>query len=93
MGSSSDALALLTFVLLYINDREQKSYYQELSNSHSAALESMVLVAGTKDFETGAHLTRTKEYMKLATLNAAIYLFVSDRAVSIKEAYDTLNKF
>ena len=35
----------------------------------------------------------TKEYMKLATLNAAIYLFVSDRATSIKEAYDTLNKF
>ena len=57
--------AILNLAVLYLNDKEQKNYYQELSNSHSAALESMVLVAGTKDFETGAHLTRTKEYMKL----------------------------
>jgi adenylate cyclase len=57
--------ALLNLIILYINDLEQKSYFKELSDSHSAALDSMVLVAGTKDFETGAHLTRTKEYMKL----------------------------
>jgi adenylate cyclase len=56
---------LLSFVVLYLNDREKKRYYRELSSSHSAALASMVLVAGTKDFETGAHLNRTKEYMKL----------------------------
>jgi len=55
----------LNLLLLYINDIEQKSYFKELSDSHSAALESMVLVAGTKDFETGAHLTRTREFMKI----------------------------
>ena len=31
------------------------------------------------------------EYMKLATLNAAVYLFVTDKASSINEAYEMLN--
>ena len=31
------------------------------------------------------------EYMKLATLNAAVYLFITDKASSINEAYEMLN--
>ena len=33
----------------------------------------------------------SSEYLKLATLNAAIYLFVSEKATSIDEAYEMLN--
>ncbi len=58
-------LGLLSLVLFYVYNKEKKIYYEELSNSHAAALESMVLVAGIKDFETGAHLKRTKEYIKI----------------------------
>jgi adenylate cyclase len=56
---------MLGLIVLYLYNQEKKVYYKELSHSHSAALESMALVAGTKDFETGEHLNRTKEYMKL----------------------------
>jgi adenylate cyclase len=80
--------AVLNFVVLYLNDKEQKSYYQELSHSHSAALESMVLVAGTKDFETGAHLTRTKEYMKLLARYMSECGVYSD--ILTKEFIDTI---
>lgn len=79
---------VLNFVVLYLNDKEQKSYYQELSHSHSAALESMVLVAGTKDFETGAHLTRTKEYMKLLAEHMKEHVVYSDTLT--QEFIDTI---
>ena len=58
---------LLGFLMLYVSEKEKKIFFTELSRSHSAALDSMVMVAETKDFETGAHLVRTKEYMKLLT--------------------------
>ncbi len=80
--------AILNLAVLYLNDKEQKSYYQELSNSHSAALESMVLVAGTKDFETGAHLTRTKEYMKLLAEHMKEHVVYSDTLT--QEFIDTI---
>jgi len=35
----------------------------------------------------------TKEYLKLAILNAAIYLFVSDRVKNIDEAFEILKSF
>ncbi len=56
---------LLGFLMLYISEKEKKLFFTKLSLSHSAALDSMVMVAETKDFETGAHLVRTKEYIKL----------------------------
>ncbi len=56
---------LLGFIMLYISDKEKKEFFKELTRSHSAALDSMVMVAETKDFETGAHLIRTKKYIRL----------------------------
>ncbi len=56
---------ILGIVLLYMYDSDRRIFFKELSRSHTAALESMVTVAETKDFETGAHLIRTKEYIKL----------------------------
>jgi len=56
---------LLGFLLFYIYDRERKNFYKQLNYSHAAALESMVMVVEAKDCETGAHLIRTKEYIKL----------------------------
>lgn len=66
----------LGFMMLYINDKEKREFFKELSRSHSAALDSMVMVAETKDFETGAHLIRTKKYIKLLAnhlKNSGIY--------------------
>ncbi len=67
---------LLGFIMLYISDIEKKEFFKELSFSHAAALDSMVMVAETKDFETGGHLIRTKKYMKLLAehlKNSGIY--------------------
>lgn len=42
--------------------------------------------------ESIAYLTNpSDEYLKLAKLNAAIYLFVSENATSIDEAWEKLN--
>ena len=61
---------ILGTTLIYMYDNDRRVFFKELSRSHNAALESMVTVAETKDFETGAHLVRTKEYIKLL----AVYL-------------------
>ncbi len=59
---------LFGFALLFIYDHERKYFYKELTKSHTAALESMVMVVETRDFETGAHIIRTKEYIRLLAL-------------------------
>ncbi len=48
-----------------INHKEKRYFNDELAKSHSAALESITLVAAMRDDETGAHLIRTKNYIKL----------------------------
>ncbi len=47
-----------------MNHLEKRKFYGELEKSHSAALESITLVAAMRDDETGSHLIRTKKYIK-----------------------------
>jgi len=53
----------ISFILL--NVKEQKRAYQALLQSHSATVDSMTLLATIHDDETGAHILRTKNYVKL----------------------------
>jgi len=56
---------LISIFFIVKIDQEEKAFAQELNRSHSATLDSMVLVAEMHDLETGAHITRTKYYVKL----------------------------
>lgn len=56
---------VLSIVLFFINYRDKKRFYEEMSKANAAMLESMALVAETRDTDTGAHIIRTKEYIKL----------------------------
>lgn len=49
------------FIVLYYRDR--KKFYKDLTRAHSSTIDSMALVAETRDTETGAHIIRTKEYI------------------------------
>jgi len=53
----------ISFILL--NEKEQKKAHQALLQSHSATVDSMTLLATIHDDETGAHILRTKNYVKL----------------------------
>ena len=53
---------LFFIILYYYNKREFK---RELNQAHFSAIESMALVVETRDSETGAHIKRTKIYMKI----------------------------
>lgn len=55
-------LAMILFVIHY---RERKRFYEEMSKANTAMLDSMALVAETRDTDTGAHIIRTKEYVRL----------------------------
>ncbi len=44
--------------------QERRYFLQELSKAHSDTIDSMSLVAETRDSDTGAHIFRTKEYMR-----------------------------
>ncbi|UFS63182.1 CHASE2 domain-containing protein [Sulfurimonas sp. HSL-3221] len=50
---------------------QRKQFYEQLSHSHQAALDSMALVAETRDMETGAHIIRTKNYVRLLAMAMA----------------------
>ena len=50
---------------IVIDAYERQRFIQELNRSHMALLDSMVYVAEVHDFETGAHIVRTKKYIKL----------------------------
>ncbi len=56
------ALAVVLFVLYY---REQKRFFEKMSKANEAMIDSMALVAETRDTETGGHIIRTKEYVRL----------------------------
>jgi len=51
------------FILLYVE--EQKKSHNALIESHVAMVDSMILLATIHDDETGAHILRTKNYVKL----------------------------
>jgi adenylate cyclase len=53
----------VSFILL--NVKEQKKAYLALLESHSATVDSMTRLATIHDDETGAHILRTKNYVKL----------------------------
>lgn len=48
-----------------INFIERKKFIEELSEAHSATIDSMTMVAESRDTETGAHIIRTKYYVKI----------------------------
>lgn len=54
-----------------VNYVERKKFIEELSDAHSATIDSMTMVAESRDTETGAHIIRTKYYVKIL----AEYLF------------------
>lgn len=55
----------LAIVLFVIGYRDQKRFYEKMSKANEAMIDSMALVAETRDTETGAHIIRTKEYIRL----------------------------
>jgi len=52
-----------SFIFLYV--KEQKRSEDELLKSHVAMVDSMILLSTVHDDETGGHLLRTKNYVKL----------------------------
>jgi adenylate cyclase len=52
----------IVFIIFYY--KERRLFLEELTKAHSETIDSMSLVAETRDAETGAHILRTKEYMK-----------------------------
>ena len=52
-----------SFILLYV--KEQKKSQDALLKSHVAMIDSMILLATIHDDETGGHILRTKNYVKL----------------------------
>ena len=53
-------VSLFFAILHYI---ERRRFLEELGEAHSAAIDSMTMVAESRDLETGAHIIRTKEYV------------------------------
>jgi len=56
-------ISLFFAVLHYV---ERKRFLEDLGEAHSATIDSMTMVAESRDVETGSHIIRTKEY--IATL-------------------------
>lgn len=48
-----------------VNYVERKRFIEELSDAHSATIDSMTMVAESRDTETGSHIIRTKYYVKI----------------------------
>lgn len=53
----------LFFAVLHFFER--KRFLEDLGEAHSATIDSMTMVAESRDVETGAHIIRTKEYVRL----------------------------
>ncbi|WP_281346793.1 CHASE2 domain-containing protein [Sulfurimonas sp. NWX79] len=56
---------IVSFLYIFIDAYERHVLTQELNRSHVALLDSMVHVAEVHDIETGAHIVRTKKYIKV----------------------------
>ena len=56
---------LISIIFIFIDTYDKKEFSEELNRSHIALLDSMSHVAEVHDFETGAHIIRTKKYIKL----------------------------
>lgn len=55
-------ISLFFAVLHYV---ERKRFLEDLGEAHSATIDSMTMVAESRDVETGSHIIRTKEYVRL----------------------------
>ena len=55
---------LISIAFFIIDSYRKRLYVEELNRSHSALLDSMVHVAEVHDIETGAHILRTKKYIR-----------------------------
>jgi len=55
-------ISLFFSVLHYV---ERKRFLEDLGDAHSATIDSMTMVAESRDVETGAHIIRTKEYVRI----------------------------
>ena len=44
---------------------EKRSFLKELEEAHSSAIDSMITVVEGKDRETGGHILRTREYVRV----------------------------
>ncbi len=44
---------------------ERRKFYNEISKAHTSTIDSMALVVESRDTETGAHIKRTKEFVKI----------------------------
>ena len=55
---------LISIIFIFIDTYDKKEFSQELNRSHIAFMDSMSHVAEVHDFETGAHIVRTKKYIK-----------------------------
>jgi adenylate cyclase len=53
----------LFFAVLHFFER--KHFLEDLGEAHSATIDSMTMVAESRDVETGTHIIRTKEYVRL----------------------------
>ena len=53
----------ISFILLYVKEKERS--HQALLASHTATVDTISLIASMHDDETGAHIRRTKNYVKL----------------------------
>lgn len=56
---------LVSIVFIFIDTYDRKEFSEELNRSQIASMDSMSHVAEVHDFETGAHIIRTKKYIKL----------------------------
>ena len=53
----------ISFILLYVREKEKSTL--ALMESHSATIDTISLIASMHDDETGAHINRTKNYVKV----------------------------
>lgn len=56
---------LISISFVIVDSYKKRLFIEELDRSHVALLDSMVYVAEVHDIETGAHILRTKKYIKL----------------------------
>jgi len=60
-----DFFFIMSLYFIFLHVKEQEKAQQALMESHSAMVDSISLIASMHDDETGAHILRTKNYVKL----------------------------
>jgi len=55
---------IVNLISIFLHYRDKRRYYIDLTLVHSSTIDSMTSIIEMRDNETGAHITRTKEYIK-----------------------------